>query len=141
MNTLNWFLAPLFIHVALTNYVGIRNVSNRISSVMKGETKLSDIALNSANWPPYVKKWSNNFDNQFDVPTVWYVLTALIVATSKIDLVFIILSWIFVASRLLHTYIHTGSNFVRHRMYSFLVGFAALTIMWLWFGCRLLLAV
>ena len=137
MNTLNWFLAPLFIHVALTNYVGIRNVSNRISSVMKGETKLSDIALNSGNWPPYVKKWSNNFANQFDVPTVWYVLTALIIATAKIDLAFIILSWIFVASRLVHTYIHTGSNFVRHRMYSFLVGFSALTIMWLWFGIRL----
>ena len=86
MNSLNWFLAPLFIHVALTTYVGLRTISNRIASVMKGETKLANIALDSSKWPPHVKKWGNNFDNQFDMPTAWYALTALIVATFKIEM-------------------------------------------------------
>ncbi len=137
MNHLNWLLAPLFVHVALTLFVGLRTISFRIATVMKGETKLQDIALNSNNWPPHVKKWGNNFDNQFDVPTVWYALSALIVATAKIDLAFIILSWLFVASRLAHSYIHTGSNFIRYRMYAFLAGFAILMFMWAWFAIRL----
>ena len=140
MNSLNWFLAPIFIHVALTVYVGLRNISNRIASVMKGETKLGDIALDSSKWPPNVKKWANNFDNQFDVPTTWYALSALVVATFKIDLAFIILTWAFVATRLVHAYIHTGSNYIRHRMYAYLAGFAILTIMWLWFAIRLVQA-
>ena len=138
MNNLNWFLAPLFIHVALVLYIGSRNLSNRIASVMKGETKLKDITLDNSKWPPDVKKWSNNFDNQFDVPTTWYALTALVTATSKIDGAFIILSWVFVATRVVHTYIHTGTNYVRHRMYAYLAGFAALFIMWVWFAARLL---
>lgn len=137
MNNLNWLLAPLFIHVALTLFVGLRNISTRITSVMQGETKLKDIALDSSKWPPHVKKWSNNFDNQFDVPTVWYALTALVIVTAKIDLAFIILSWAFVASRLAHSYIHTGSNYIRYRMYAFLAGFAILIIMWAWFALRL----
>ncbi len=137
MNNLNWLLAPLFIHVALTLFVGLRTISMRITSVMKGETKIADIVNNSGNWPPHVKKWSNNFDNQFDVPTVWYALTALIVTTTKVDIAFVILSWLFVATRLAHSYIHTGSNYIRYRMYAFLAGFAALTAMWVWFAIRL----
>ena len=140
MNSLNWFLAPLFIHVALTAYVGLRTVSNRIASVMKGETKLAKIALDSSQWPPQVKKWGNNFDNQFDVPTTWYALSALIVATFKIEMAFIVLSWAFVATRLLHTYIHTGSNYIRHRMYAYLAGFGTLVAMWIWFAFRLFMA-
>ena len=140
MNSLNWFLAPLFIHVALTAYVGLRTISNRVASVMKGETKLAAIALDSSKWPPHVKKWGNNFDNQFDMPTAWYALTALIVATFKIEMAFIALSWAFVATRLLHTYIHTGSNYIRTRMYAYLAGFAVLTAMWVLFAARLVLA-
>ncbi len=137
MNNLNWLLAPLFIHAALTLFVGLRTISMRISSVMKGETKIANIVNNSSNWPPHVKKWSNNFDNQFDVPTVWYALTALIVVTAKVDVAFVILSWLFVATRLAHSYIHTGSNYIRYRMFAFLAGFAALTAMWVWFAIRL----
>ena len=140
MNSLNWFLAPLFIHVALTAYVGLRTISNRVASVMKGETKLAAIALDSSKWPPHVKKWGNNFDNQFDMPTAWYALTALIVATFKIEMAFIVLSWAFVATRLLHTYIHTGSNYIRTRMYAYLAGFAVLTAMWVLFAVRLVQA-
>ena len=138
MNSQIWFLAPIFVHVALTNYVGLRTVTLRRASVMKGETRLKDIAFNSAAWPTEIKKWGFNFDNQFDVPTAWYAASALIVATSKIDLFFILLSWFFVGSRVVHSYIHTGSNYVRYRMYAFLGGFGALTIMWVWFAVRLL---
>ena len=137
MNTLNWFLAPLFIHFAMTSFVGLRTNRLRVASVRKGETKLKDIALNSAAWPQHVRQWGNNFDNQFDLPTVWYALTALIVATAKIDLAFIILAWVFVASRLVHTYIHTSTNTVIYRMFAYLGGFGAITLMWVWFGIRL----
>jgi len=47
------------------------------------------------------------------------------------------LSWLFVAARLVHIIIHTGSNNVRYRMFAFLTSFAALTAMWAWFGLRL----
>lgn len=131
------FLAPVFVHFALTTYVGVRTVLARIKSVMGRETKLADIALNSSNWPPEVKKLGNNFDNQFDVPTVWYALCGLILITAELDMAFVWLSWVFVISRLAHFWIHTGSNYVRYRMYAYLSGYAALSAMWVWFALRL----
>lgn len=131
------FLLPLFLHFALTVYVGVRNILVRIRSVMSGETRLKDVALNSANWPPKVKKFGNNFDNQFDVPTVWYAVCALIAATAKLDQAFVAMNWLFVASRYVHFWIHTGSNDVRNRMFAFIAGFGALVTMWIWFAIRL----
>ena len=131
------FLAPIFVHFALTSFVGVRTILARIKSVMTRETKLADIALNSSNWPPEVKKLGNNFDNQFDVPIMWYALSALILITAELDMAFVFLSWIFVISRVVHSWIHTGSNYVRYRMYAFLTGFVALVAMWAWFAIRL----
>ena len=131
------FLAPIFVHFALTSFVGVRTILARKQSVISGKTKLADIALNSANWPADVKKLGNNFDNQFDVPIMWYALCALILITAELDMAFVFLSWIFLISRLAHSWIHTGSNYVRYRMYAFLAGFAALAVMWVWFAIRL----
>ena len=140
MNLTQWLLLPIFLHLILVVYVGVNSIRARIASVMKGETKLSAIALNSANWPPRVRQLGNNFDNQFDVPTTWYALCALMIATNKVDTISATLSWVFVITRYIHSYIHIGSNTVRYRMYAYVAGFVTLAIMWMWFAVRLFLA-
>jgi hypothetical protein len=137
MNQIQWLLLPLFIHLALLHFVGIKSLVGRINAVRSGKTRLKDIALNAAAWPDDVRKFGNNFANQFELPTFWYALCALLVATNKIDSVEILLGWAFVAARLVHTSIHVTSNFVPRRMYAFLASFAILTTMWVWFALRL----
>ena len=137
MTQVQWLLLPLFIHIALLIFVGVKTLLGRINAVRSGKTRLKDIALNTAAWPEDVRKLGNNFTNQFELPTFWYAICALLVATGKIGTVEITLSWIFVVARIIHTIIHTGRNVVPHRMYCFLVAFAALTVMWAWFGLRL----
>lgn len=137
MTQIHWLLLPLFIHMGLLIYVGVRTVKGRVNAVMSRTTRLKEIALNSSNWPEDVRKFGNNFSNQFEVPTLWYALCGLLVATAKVDSVEVTLSWLFVAARLVHIIIHTGSNNVRYRMFAFLTSFAALTAMWAWFGLRL----
>ena len=139
MSAIQLLIAPIFVHLALVLFVGVSSVRGRVASVMSGETKLAEIALDSSKWPPRLRKLGNNFDNQFDVPTTWYALCALIVATGKADMFLAVLSCIFVLTRLIHAYIHIGSNNVRYRMYAFLSGFGTLALMWTWFGIRLLL--
>ncbi|NJM30883.1 MAG: MAPEG family protein [Rhizobiales bacterium] len=102
-----------------------------------GETKVRDIALDTKAWPDKVKALGNNFDNQFDVPMLWYAACALLVATGLADWVSVALSWAFVAARIAHSVVHTGSNYVPLRMRVFLAGFAIVFLMWLWFGLRL----
>jgi hypothetical protein len=53
----------------------------------------------------------------------------------------VVLAWIFVASRLVHAYIHVTSNDVNRRGPSFGLGAFVLTIMWLIFMIRILLGI
>jgi len=137
MNQIQWLLLPLFIHMGLLTYVGVKALSGRINAVRSGKTRLKDIALNAAAWPDDVRKFGNNFTNQFELPTFWYALCGLLIATSKVDLVEIILCWAFALSRIVHSTIHTGNNKITYRMFAFLASFATLTLMFAWFGLRL----
>ncbi len=51
---------------------------------------------------------------------------------------FVVLSWIFVLSRLVHAFIHTTSNRVSRRFFAFTVGTLTLLIMWVIFALRIL---
>ncbi len=130
-------LLPLFLHVLLITVVGFSTVRARIRSVRGGETRLKDIALDTGAWPDQVRQLGNNFDNQFDVPMLWYACCVLLLATGLADWTSVILSWLFLAARIAHTLIHTGSNYVPTRMRMFLAGFGIVFAMWAWFGLRL----
>lgn len=132
-------LLPLLLHVLMTTFVGMRSLQSRIKAVRTGQTKLHDIATDSNAWPSRVKKLGNNFDNQFDSPMLWYGACALIVALKLEDYVFVALSWMFLLSRLTHSYVHTTHNDVLSRMRLYLFGFAMLIVMWLWLGLKLFL--
>jgi hypothetical protein len=137
VNLENALIAPLFLHVLLILFIGLRSVFARIATVKSGETKLSHIALNSAAWPDHVRKLGNNFNNQFEVPWLWYAVCGFLLMTHKVDILSIYLSWGFFVSRVVHSFIHMGSNVVRNRMFAFLIGFALVFLMWAWFGFRL----
>ena len=130
-------LLPLFLHVLLILYIGSRSLKSRYSAVLSGKTKLSAIATNSSNWPDDVRKWGNNFDNQFQVPTLWYAVCALLLVTGKVDWIFVALSWLILLTRLVHSYVHTGTNDVPPRMRAFLASFAFVLLMWVWLALRL----
>jgi len=52
--------------------------------------------------------------------------------------VFVTLTWAFVVTRLVHAYIHTGSNNVKMRFYAMLTGVTILGAMWVIFAIRIL---
>jgi hypothetical protein len=70
---------------------------------------------------------------------LFYILIALLLATRLVDPVQIIFAWLFLVSRLVHSYIHTGKNILVDRFYAFLASVLALMIMWIWFAVRLFL--
>jgi hypothetical protein len=130
---------PLVMHVLLVLYIGMRSLRARIRSVRSGQTKLSDIAVASDAWPRRVKQYGNNFDNQFETPTLWYGCTAIILALGLVDLMFVGLSWCYLLLRAAHSIIHMGSNDVPSRMRVFIVSFFVLVVMWLWLAFRLVM--
>lgn len=133
------FLLPMFLHVILIFWVGTRMLSARIKAIRNGSAKLSEIAADSGAWPRKVRLLGNNFDSQFDTPTLWYAVSALVVALQLVDLVFIALSWVFILARYAHSFVHTGNNDVPSRMRIFLFGLFTVGAMWVWMGVKLFL--
>ena len=130
-------LAPVFVHVVLVIALVILTGRGRVAAVKAGEVKLKDIALDGSRWPERLRKPANNYQNQFELPVLFYAVVTLIIATGLADEISLALAWAFVASRLVHSFIHIGTNDVVHRLFAFGAGLAVLAAMWLWLALRL----
>jgi hypothetical protein len=134
-----FILAPLFVQVALTFVLLFWMAFSRASALKRRETKLADIALGQPNWPVDALQVSNCYNNQFQLPMLFYFLTILAIITRHADFLFVITAWVFVLTRIAHAYVHTGTNYVRHRFNAFAAGVVVLLIMWVIFAVRILL--
>lgn len=133
-------LLPLFVQVALTLGLCLWLGRARVGAIRRGEIRIGDTALGQAAWPGRIGQIANSYRNQFEMPVLFYLAVVVAMATAKADLAFVVLSWLFVASRVVHAAIHTGANDVRRRFVAFVAGVVVLTAMWLLVAGRILLA-
>jgi len=134
-------LAPVFAMVALTFALNYWMGYLRVTAVSRGEVHMRDIALRQPNWPKRTTQIGNAFHNQLELPLLFYLLVAFALIARKADLVFIVLSWMFVALRFVHAYIMVTSNRVSRRFWVFLAGSLVLLVMWIVFAVRIVFAV
>lgn len=137
MTILHWLLLPAFLHVAWVHVLLLRMGRARMAAVREAKVTLEEIAIDGSRWPDEIRKFSNNYDNQFQLPVFFYGLLPLLIVLDKVDWFAVALAWVFLAGRILHSLVHTGKNAVLKRGQAFLVAFAALALMWAWFGLRL----
>ena len=129
---------PVIALVALTFGIGIWFGVTRFKAAMNGDVNPAYYKLNrGAKLPEYYLKINNNYNNLFEVPVAFYVVSILIFITNNVDLAFVVMSWVFVVSRYVHSYIHTTYNNVLHRRNIFLFGVAVLIIEWIYFTIKL----
>jgi len=133
-------LLPLFVLVLLTFVLGFWAAYLRVQAVRNREVHPRDVALREPNWPPRVLKVVYAFQNQLELPLLFYVLTILAWITRQADLLFLVLAWIFVVLRILHAAVHVSSNNLAQRAILFLAGAVVLAVMWLVFALRILLS-
>lgn len=131
-------LLPLFVEVVLTFVLLFWLAPLRQRDFKGGGVRESDIALGQKKWSPRAQQVANSFDNQFQLPVLFYVLTILSIITHHADVVFLVLAWVFVLSRIAHAYVHTTSNRVMVRGPLYGVGAFALAIAWIIFMVRIL---
>jgi len=63
---------------------------------------------------------ANCFRNLFEMPVIFYALTAFVAASSLGDTIFINMAWAFVGLRALQACVHCTYNRVMHRFYAYL---------------------
>ncbi|MFT4095610.1 MAG: MAPEG family protein [Rhodoblastus sp.] len=134
-------LLPVFALVALLFVLLARMALMRVGCIRRGETKLRDIALGQNAWPTKVAQVSNAYANNLQLPLMFYALVAFAMLTKKDDFLFVVMSWLFVASRYAHAFVHITSNNVLTRFNMFALGVLVLGVMWAIFAVRVLAAI
>jgi hypothetical protein len=72
---------------------------------------------------------ANNIRNQFQVPVLFFVLVLALYARSSVDIYALVFAWIFVATRVMHSLIHIGSNYVPSRTRAFKLSLVVVAIL------------
>jgi len=125
-------LYPIFALVLLTVLMYLLLLFSRIISIRNGELSTNYFQLfQGAETPPeYVLKTTRNVANLFEAPVLFYLACVISILISYESKLFLVLAWVYVASRLAHSIIHLTYNNVLHRLSVFLVSQGALVIMW-----------
>jgi hypothetical protein len=89
-----------------------------------------DLALGRVECPEDAVKRAANQRNQFELPVLFYAVTAFALIVAGADTLMVVLAWLFVLTRLLHAAIHIGPNKVRWRSPVFALGLIILAVMW-----------
>ena len=132
-------LLPVFVLVAMTFTLLLGTFYSRRQTLLSRQTRVKDIVLGQPNWPARVTQIGNCYNNQFQLPLLFYALIALALPLRHADLVMVLLSWVFVVTRLAHAGVFVTSNNILHRSTSWLAGALVLLAMWIYFALRILL--
>jgi hypothetical protein len=138
--TISAILLPVFVQVALMLALLVWMGRSRIGTIREGQVSVGDVALGQKTWPTRTQQISNAYGNQFELPTLFFVLVAFALITRKADLLFVVMSWMFVVTRIFHAGVYVTSNRVQHRFTVFLIGAIILILMWIIFALRIFAA-
>ena len=125
-------LVPVFGHLTLVLFLFVMVSIRRMQAVNHGEIQTDDLAHKS-NEPEASRRWANNLNNQFEVPTLFYVTIALLYATGSVNWIYVALAFIFLFGRIVHTVAQVTGDNVGLRGKVFTINFLAVACMWLVF--------
>lgn len=114
---------PVLAQILLTMMVFAGLAVAKSRAAKSGEVNEERRALYDDAWPESVIQINNNVRNQFELPVLFYALCIILWALNTTNIVVHGFAWAFVASRVVHVAIHTGSNFVPLRRRVFMFGF------------------
>lgn len=124
-------LWPAFALFALTMLVVARLARLRFAAAAAGrvDPKFYKVFRGEGE-PEEVAAVARNYNNLFEMPTLFYAGTAIAFAAGRADFVLVALAWAYVAARFVHSAIHLRSNRVRWRFRVFALSWLLLLAYW-----------
>ncbi|WP_439498496.1 MAPEG family protein [Bosea sp. (in: a-proteobacteria)] len=92
--------------------------------------RVADVAVSTERYPEPARLAAANYANQFETPVIFFALIMLAMEVGATGTVMAVLAWAFVLTRIVHTFIHVGSNRLLKRAVVFGLGVACLFCMW-----------
>lgn len=132
-------ILAIFAQVVLTLGILVWMGMERVPRVARGEIAVDDIAVERDAYPLRARLLSNNFDNQFQLPVLFYIGSLLALWSGGTGWIELVLAWLFVVLRYIHAAVHVGTNRVYRRFAIYTAGLVVLGLLWLWLVLRLVL--
>ena len=133
-------LYPMLVMFLITFFIAIRLAVLRYRAVVQDGLHPGYFKHNRGAKPPeYLLRTTDHYDNLFEQPMLFYIGTILVYVTGESDGLFLLLGWSYVASRILHGYIHIKLNKLIWRRNSFALAFIILFIQWVYLFAQLAL--
>lgn len=132
MNPKN-ILFPVYAQVFLTGIVWVVLFYTRLGTLRRKRANPQVLATESRSQEILqdVVNPSDNFENQFEMPVLFYVAALLLYVTNNVDQVFVTLAWGFVGLRIVHSFIHCTYNRIMHRFYSYALSSILIWVIWI----------
>lgn len=123
---------PAILMVLLTILVWGRMLIVRVSSMksarvhpeMMKSQKAKDLLPEEANLP------AENFANLFEVPILFYVLTAFLYVSEIVSIFYVALAFAYVVFRYIHSLVALSYNKVMHRFSAYIFSCIILWVLW-----------
>jgi len=119
---------PMVAHVALTALLYVMLTVARAPSVWG----LGRQPNGSNPWANVEPRISANLSNQFEWPLFFHVACLLLLQQQAVGRPQLWLAWVFVAGRLIHSYVQVFTTNIRLRGLVFTINFVAVLAMWSW---------
>ena len=114
---LTFFSLAYYSHVFSREYKN-NNIKSEWFRLYRGE--LPDSAV----------KVREHYKNLFELPLFFFLLCVILYLLDRVESIDVILAWIFVFFKILHSYIRLTTNNTRKRAYSFTICYFALFLGW-----------
>ena len=125
----NLIFVPVLVQVLLTLLIYVRLIKVKVREMKAGKVDMERRGLHEDAWPDSVLQINNNIRNQFELPVLFYVMSFALWALHAVHWVALAAAGLFVLSRIVHAYIHLGSNYIPNRRRAFTVGWWILLAM------------
>ncbi len=120
--------------LAVLGYTGYK----RFGAGFAGRVRAGDFRYGeTANVPPDVAVANRNFMNLLEAPVLFYTFCIAAYVTHQTAAWAVALAWLYVALRIVHTFIHLTYNKILHRFSSYAASNLVLLVMWIGFAVGL----
>ena len=129
-------LWPTFALAALAFAIFLVMFVKRFGHIRANPPTAEDFATGEAALRYFtpVEMPANNYRNLFEMPVLYFALVPLLLITDQDSSVQVVLAWVYVALRYLHSFIHVGRGKAPVRAMLFVLSAVVLSAMWIGFA-------
>jgi hypothetical protein len=124
-------IIPMVLYVIYILALGVLNFLARYRALRHGVVRLELFKAYTQSAPEKLIVIGRHFDNQFQAPLLFLAAGAAHLAMKDVGGLTVILSWVFVATRLLHSLEHLGRNRIGLRAIWYALGLLVTVALWI----------